>query len=96
MSVGFSFDYKGVNKLFKPNSVARIGASSGADCLAQFAQIEDLAWYLPATTPGIVTITEGITTFDDCAAACVGDCQFFTFNYDATDCKIKNNVAATK
>jgi hypothetical protein len=95
MAVGFSFDFEGTNQLFKPISVARTGASSGADCLAQFAQIEDLAWYLPATG---LTAVASATTFDACALACTGDCQFVTFDYAAIAaerCQKKVNTAVT-
>jgi hypothetical protein len=41
MSTGFSFDYLGQNRAFTPNPLARLGADSPADCLAEFAQIAD-------------------------------------------------------
>jgi len=40
----FSFDYMADNMVFIPDSVARIGADSPADCLAEFAQILDDTW----------------------------------------------------
>jgi hypothetical protein len=46
MSSGFSFDYQAQNQNFTPTVVARSGAESAADCLAEFAQINDAAWYM--------------------------------------------------
>lgn len=40
---GFSFDVLAKNQLYKPEIVARLGASSSADCLSEFAQVQDNA-----------------------------------------------------
>jgi hypothetical protein len=85
MSTGFSFDHMG-NQNFTPAAVARLAADSAADCLAEFAQIVDAAWYLN----GAVSLAKdaSATTFDACVTACKGDdnCQFITFDYDTNEC----------
>lgn len=83
MTVGFSFDVSGDNDAFTPDPVAREGAESAADCLAEFAQIEDVAWYLGGTAT--MTTVSGANNFSACAAACTDDCQYITFNYTADD-----------
>jgi hypothetical protein len=85
MTVGFSFDYKGDNQPFTPAPVAREGAESAADCLAEFAQIEDVAWYLGGTA-NLEAVSDA-NTFDGCVAACQSNanCQYVTFNYTAAD-----------
>jgi hypothetical protein len=94
MSTGFSFDFQATNQAFTPASVARSLADSAADCLAEFAQIEDSAWYLGGNAT--LTTVSGANTFADCVAACTGTCQYITFDYDAaagSKCFKKDTVA---
>jgi len=89
MTTGFSFDYLAVNQNFTPAAVARAGADSPADCLAEFAQIADAAWFLGGSVAMTnVTQASGVTTFDGCVADCKadGNCQYITFDYDAATC----------
>lgn len=90
---GFSFDYLAVNRLFRPAAVAREQAGSPADCLNEFAQIVDAAWYMG----GVVQLTDvpGNVTFDACVGNCKADanCQYITYDYDASNCTKK--VAGT-
>lgn len=85
MSTGFSFDHMG-NQNFTPAAVARLAADSAADCLAEFAQIVDTAWYLNGAA--VLTQDTNATTFDACVAACKDDanCQFITYDYDSNQC----------
>lgn len=97
MATGFSFDYTGTNQPFTPASVARSGADSPADCLAEFAQIEDSAWYLGGAV-ALTNVTDvAVVDFDTCVAHCKGDaaCQYVQFDYDTIDvpCTKKVNVA---
>lgn len=88
MSTGFSFDYLAVNQPFTPAPVARIGAASAADCLAEFAQVADGAWYMGGSA-ALTNLTGSIAdTFDACVAACKADdtCQYVTYDYDAKAC----------
>lgn len=81
MTTGFSFDYLAQNQQFTPAAVARLGADNAGDCLAEFAQIVDSAWYLGGAT----TTVSSANTFDDCVTDCKGDatCQYITFDYEA-------------
>jgi hypothetical protein len=76
--------------------VARPGAESEGDCLAEFGQLgETGAWYMG----GAVSLTPvyTATTLEECVAACksVADssCQYLTFDYDAKTCYLKLNTA---
>lgn len=90
MSVGFSFDYLAQNQPFTPATVARVGAASAADCLAEFAQIVDAAWYMGGAV-SLTNATDSATTFDACVAACKASatCQYATFDYDSKQCFLK-------
>jgi hypothetical protein len=94
MSVGFSFDFLAVNQPFTPAAVARVGAASAADCLAEFAQIEDAAWTMAGAT---LNITDRASTFAACVADCKSnaDCQFVTFNYNNNECWVKERTASS-
>lgn len=75
-TAGYTFFYKGVRKAFTSPPVVRSAATSAADCVSKFAQIEDALWFLAgaATSRTANRIT-------DCAAACGADCMFFTWEY---------------
>jgi hypothetical protein len=94
---GFYFDYLAVNRNFSPAVVARPGAASAADCLAEFAQIEDVAWYMGGP---VAMASAGANTFEGCVSACQGDsaCEYLTFDYVAQQCWLKKNAgdAATR
>jgi hypothetical protein len=94
MSTGFSFDYAGTNQAFTPASVARSLADSAADCLAEFAQIEDSAWYLGGTASMTNVTDVDVTDFETCVAHCKadGNCQYVTYDYDAVDIKCTKKV----
>lgn len=96
ISTGFSFDYLAQNQLFVPETVARLGADSSADCLAEYAQIVDDVWFLggDAALTTVETIGNGttnITTVVECTEACSedADCMFVTFSYDGQVCQKK-------
>jgi hypothetical protein len=95
MSTGFSFDFMG-NKNFTPAAVARTGADSAADCLAEFAQVVDAAWYLHGSAT-LANITDTAASFDACVSACKDDdsCQFITYDYDSNQCFKKVADAST-
>jgi hypothetical protein len=96
MTSGFSFDWAGTAQPFTPAPVARTGAASPADCLAEFAQIVDSAWYMAGTAA--MDVVSSAATFADCTAACTGDCMYVTFDYDAaagSKCSKKMAVTGT-
>lgn len=89
---GYSFSTAAGNDAFAPAAVARLGATAPGDCLAEFSQTEDAAWYLPyAGGVSALTVTPGVGTFGACAALCSGssDCQFFTYDYTSKTCNVK-------
>jgi len=85
IAVGFYFDYMAVNRNFTPVVVARPGAASAADCLAEFAQIADLAWYMGG--PVDMDLVD-VGTFEACVDICKrdDDCQYITYDYNTTQC----------
>lgn len=93
MATGFSFDYLGTTYTYAPSSVARAGAESPADCLAEFAQIVDTAWYLGGSVS--LTNVSGATTFAACVSNCSADsqCQYFTFDHE-TSARFKKTASS--
>lgn len=90
MTVGFSFDFKSANQAFTPDSVAREGAESGADCLAEYAQIVDAAWWLPGAAGGFAGAeVADVSNFTACVEACGANCQMVTFDYNTDKCYVK-------
>lgn len=100
MTVGFSFDYLAQNKPYTPAPVARTGAASAADCLAEFAQIEDAAWYMAGDAALLTNVTDSVSsnTFQACADFCKGSstCQYITYDYETSQCFVKYTVAGAQ
>jgi hypothetical protein len=88
---GYFFDFRGVNKPFAPETVSRPAAASLGDCLAEFAQIEDIAWILGGSAAMSAT---GADTFEACVDGCKADerCMYLTFDYVKSLCY--QNLAA--
>jgi len=82
-SIGFSYDYLARNQPFAPSVVARAGAASPAECLSEFAQISDTAFFMDGYAP-MVNVPNA-TLWSDCIADCKADagCQYVTYDYDA-------------
>lgn len=68
---------------------ARMGADNAGDCLAQYMQVVDGAWYLPVTAMIGTTVQTNITTFDACVALCQDSCQFVTYDYRTLECFVR-------
>jgi hypothetical protein len=86
-STGFSFSWNGGNDLFVAQAVSPIGADSSFDCVAEFAQLADSAWYLPTAGNTAMNVTEGVDSFASCVALCVEpDCEYATYDYRAQIC----------
>lgn len=43
---GFSFSWASSNDIYAPGTVAPIGADAPQDCLAEFGQLMDGAWWV--------------------------------------------------
>lgn len=92
-STGFSFSWNGGNDLFVAQAVSPIGADSSFDCVAEFAQLSDSAWYIPTAGNTAMNVTEGVASFANCVALCVEpDCEYATYNYRARTCYTRNAV----
>jgi len=94
IAVGFYFDYMAINRNFTPAVVARPGAVSPADCLAEFGQIADLAWYMGR--PVDMARVADVGTFEACVEDCKRDDDFqdITYDYNTTQCykKVLSNT----
>lgn len=80
--IGFSFFYKGELIPYKSAPVVRSKATSPADCVSNYAQIESGLWYLAGASSEVATATK----LADCVAACANTentdkCMFATFKY---------------
>lgn len=80
---GFSFFHQSTNSKFVPAAVARAGAKTSGDCLAEFAQVADAAWHMGGTVS--LMPVSGIRSFADCTESCRTDaiCQYITYDYEA-------------
>lgn len=79
---GYSFNWNGENDVFSAQAVSPPGADSSWDCVAEFAQIVDSAWYLPTTGNTAMTATANVSTFAACVALCTApDCEYVTYDY---------------
>lgn len=89
---GFSFHWEMLNDVFVPRTVSRTGASATVDCLSEYSQLLDSAWWLPLSSTGSTTVTQDVATFADCVALCTPSsmCQFVTYDYVAKDCLVRN------
>lgn len=89
-STGFSFSWQLNNDLFSAEAVSPLGADSPYDCVSEFSQIADGAWYLPTTGNSAMNVTANVSTFAECVALCVEpDCQYVTYDYLAKTCYVR-------
>jgi hypothetical protein len=79
------------NDVYAPRTVAPLGARGPQDCLAEFGQLLDAAWWLPTSSnTGMVVrgSADGINSFADCVATCTATarCQYITYDYSGGIC----------
>jgi hypothetical protein len=79
-----------------PPLAAPAGAQLSLDCLAEFAQIVEDAWWLPTTDNSSTVITPGVSTFEECVAQCNASvaCQYATYDYEADTCYMRSPETA--
>lgn len=80
-TVGFSFFYKETLVPYQSPPVVRSAATSPADCVSQFAQIESGLWYLAGASN---TATGTTVKLSACLESCRTSgtaCMFATFEY---------------
>ena len=86
MTTTYVFAYKGTLNSFTARAVTVPFANCKADCLAEYAQIVDRAWSLPATSGWV---TYSANDIESCSTGCTNDilCQFVTFDYATRSCQ---------
>lgn len=73
-----------------PRTIARLGALSPLDCLSEYAQLQDGAWYIPISGTAGVNVTKGVPRFADCVGLCdTARCQLLTYDYVAQECSFR-------
>lgn len=79
------------NDVFASRTVARWGATSSLDCLSEFYQLVDGAWFLPLQSDAATRVTQNVQLFADCVALCPAgsDCQFVMYDYMAKTCTVR-------
>jgi hypothetical protein len=55
---------------FTPKTVSRIGAATPIECLSEYLQVADGAYYLPLSSNEGVTALSGVASFADCITEC--------------------------
>lgn len=80
--------------MFVPKTVSRDGASTSVDCLAEFCQYQDGAWYLPLQSDIATNVSLNVQTFADCVALCPASssCQLVTYDYVAKSCTVRSGA----
>jgi hypothetical protein len=81
------------NDMFAATALAKAGASRQTDCLAEFAQFADGAWWLPlSSTTGVALSSQ--PSFVDCVQQCrsLSDCQLVTYDYSSSECVVRKLV----
>lgn len=92
-ATGFSFEWMMNQDTYQSRAVAIEGAASAGECLSEFAQTVDGAWYIEmGPLPGMSQLTAFDTqspanpvntntsanTHAECMSQCVGNCMFAT------------------
>lgn len=82
------------NDVFVPKTISREGASSSVDCVAEFGQYQDGAWYLPLQSNVSTNVSSNVQTFADCVALCPASstCQFVTYDYVDKACTVRSGA----
>jgi hypothetical protein len=95
-TIGFSFNWNSANDLYSARTISRVMASSSIDCLSEYAQTVDGAWYLPLTSSYGTNTSNGVPSFSACVDICSSiDCQLVTYDYVARTCTTRVSIAPT-
>lgn len=80
--------------MFTPKTVARIGASTPMECLAEYSQMIDGTYYLELSSDEGVTKTEQVPDFASCVALCdAAKCQLVSYDYINRACYVRVSQA---
>jgi hypothetical protein len=84
----FSYDYSGVDDIFTPQTTSKPFSTSQADCVADFSQTVEGAFYLDLQEgAGFATIA-GRENLQSCVQECRdnANCTAATFDYASLEC----------
>ena len=91
----FCYANRGLNNdVFVPKTISRDGASTSVDCVAEFGQYQDGAWYLPLQSDIATNVSSDVQSFAECVALCPAssDCQFVIYDYVAKSCTARSGA----
>ena len=79
------------NDVFSPRTISRERASNSLDCVSEFMQLGDGAWWLPIQADNSTAVTPNVLTFAECVAQCPAgsDCQLVTYDYIKQTCTVR-------
>jgi hypothetical protein len=82
------------NDAYAPGVVSRIGAANPVECLSEYAQMVDSAYYLPLSSDEGVTNHSNVPTFPACVDLCTAaQCQLVTYDYIRRECFVRVSQA---
>jgi hypothetical protein len=80
--------------MYTSRTVSRAGAAAATECLSEYSQMTDGAFYIPLSSDVGVTVTPSVTTFAECVNMCdQADCQLVTYDYKLQECSVRVSVA---
>jgi hypothetical protein len=84
----FSYDWQGVDDIFTPQTTSKPFSSSQADCVADFSQTVEGAFYLDLVPGFGFDKQPGRENLQSCVEECRsdGNCTAATFDYATLDC----------
>lgn len=82
------------NDAYAPGVVSRRGAVSPIDCLSEYAQMVDSAYYLQVSSDEGVTNHTNVPNFAACVDLCTAaQCQLVTYDYISRECFVRVSQA---
>lgn len=82
------------NDVYTPGVVARRGAASPIECLSEYAQVVDSAYYIPLSSDEGVTNHTNVANFSACVNLCTAaQCQLVTYDYQHRQCFVRVSEA---
>lgn len=82
----FSYNWMTDNDVWTAPVTARLEADNPVDCLAEFTQVVDGAFYVPAIDLPSNRYANNVTSFSDCVATCGDGCALVTYDYLTNEC----------
>lgn len=82
----YSYNWQTDNDVWSAPVTARLEADNAVDCLAEFTQVVDGAFYVPAISLASNLYANNVTSFSDCVATCGDGCALVTYDYKTLEC----------